>query len=73
MAAVYVKAFYSVFLGVFPPQELGQIPKSMLAAMGVLALLILVIGLYPATVIKYLITPAADALINPGDYIGGVL
>ncbi len=73
MLAVFVKAFYSIFLGVQPPKEKVRIPKSMMAGMGVLVLLILLIGLFPSLVVKYLISPAVDALINPQNYIGGVL
>ncbi|OYT54749.1 MAG: NADH:ubiquinone oxidoreductase [Candidatus Altiarchaeales archaeon ex4484_2] len=73
MLAVFVKVFFSIFLGVSPAKGHGKLPKSMLAGMGVLVLLIILIGLFPALVVDYLISPAVNALINSQNYIGGVL
>ncbi len=73
MLAIFVKVFASVFLG--PPYrgKVRPLPRSMLAVMFILAFLILLLGLFPQLAIDSLVTPAANALIDPQLYIGGVL
>lgn len=73
MLAVFIKAFVALFLGI-PVKGSGEkIPKSMLAVMLALAVLIILFGIFPQTVLAVLIKPAANALINPNAYIGGIL
>jgi len=71
LLAVFVKVFHSAFLG--PKQEkfdnVKEAPKSMLIAMGIIACLIIFIGLFPEYVLNNIVTPAADALVNFGNYI----
>jgi len=73
LLAVFVKAFTAVFLGVPFNGEVKPLPKSMLAVMAVLALLIITFGLFPSLAIDSFVARAAEALSNPSMYIGGVL
>ena len=74
LLAVFVKVFHSAFLG--PKQEkfegVKEAPKSMLIAMGILACIIIFIGLFPEYIINSFVTPAANALVNFGSYIRAV-
>ncbi len=71
LLAVFVKVFHSAFLG--PKQEkfdnVKEAPKSMLIAMGIIACIIIFIGLFPEYVLNNIVTPAVDALVNFGNYI----
>jgi len=71
LLAVFVKVFHSAFLG--PKQEkfdnVKEAPKSMLVAMGIIACIIIFIGLFPEYVLNNIVTPAANALVNFGNYI----
>lgn len=73
--AAFVKAFQGIFLG--PPLETlehaEEAPASMLISMAILASLIIVFGLLPTLVIKTLVAPAVNALINPYGYYVGIL
>lgn len=73
MLAVFVRVFSIIFLGSPYGGELREIPGGMLAVMGILAILIIFIGLFPDLVVGSIITPACQALIHPENYIGGVL
>ncbi len=73
LLAIFVKAFSSVFLGTPYRGKVQRLPKSMLAAMCVLALFIVLFGLFPGAVLDAVVAPAAEALANPGAYIGGIL
>jgi len=73
MLAIFVKIFASVFLGVPYKGSVRKVPKSMMFAMCVLAFFILFLGIFPNLALDLLITPAAEALINPQAYIGGVV
>ena len=46
-----------------------EAPKSMLVAMGIIASIILFIGLFPDIFINNIVEPAANALVNSGEYI----
>jgi multicomponent Na+:H+ antiporter subunit D len=74
LLAVFVKVFHSAFLG--PKQAkfdgVKEVPKSMLFAMGIIAFAIIFIGLFPEFVLNNIVTPAADALVNFGNYIHAV-
>ena len=71
LLAVFVKVFYSAFLG--PKQEkfekVKEAPKSMLVAMAIVAGIILFIGLFPDIFINNIVEPATHALVNSGEYI----
>jgi len=61
--ASFVKVFYSAFMG--PKKEgmkSGEVPKSMLAGMAVLAGVILVFTFLPSLVLKSIVNPAVYAL-----------
>ncbi len=73
MLAIFVKVFSAIFLGIPYDKELRKIPGSMLAMMGILALSIIFIGLFPNLVLESIITPATKALINPKNYIEAIL
>jgi multicomponent Na+:H+ antiporter subunit D len=66
--AILVKVFYSAFLG--PPLEeyrnIKEAPKTMLFAMAILALVIILFGLFPDIILDKVITPAAEALLTMG-------
>lgn len=78
LLATFVKVFHSVFLGPKIPRfdNVKEAPKSMLMAMVIIASIIIFSGLFPEAVINHIIQPAADALINNGQYLswlpGGV-
>jgi len=73
--ASFVKVFHSVFMG--PPlpeyENVREVPLPMLAAMGFLALLVIISGLFPELFVNNLIAPAAHALTNQTGYISTVL
>ena len=73
--ASFVKVFHSAFLG--PQLEeyktVQEVPKSMVLAMGVLAVIIVFFGLFPDIVVKNLVHPAVMALINQSRYTSTIL
>jgi multicomponent Na+:H+ antiporter subunit D len=73
--ASFVKVFHSIFMGPELPEYVGvrEAPAPMLIGMGVLALVVILFGLFPQTVVSILIAPAAHALANQGAYISAVL
>jgi multicomponent Na+:H+ antiporter subunit D len=73
--ASFVKVFHSVFMGPPLPEhaEVREVPLPMLAAMGFLAALVIISGLFPQVFIQNLIVPAAHALTNQAGYLGTVL
>jgi len=75
LLAVFVKVFYSAFLGpkISKFEDVKEVPKSMLIGMGVIASIIIIFGLFPNIVIHYLVEPAVNALLNNAQYIGTVL
>jgi len=75
LLAVFVKVFYSAFLGpkISKFENVEEVPKSMLIGMGVIACIIIIFGLFPNMIIHYLVEPAANALINNAQYISTVL
>ncbi len=68
LLAVFVKVFYSAFMGPAQPKfkDVKEVPKSMLIAMGIITCIIIFIGLFPQFVINTVVTPAAEALVNFG-------
>ena len=75
LLAVFIKVFHSAFLGPALPKfnEVKEVPKTMLFAMGIIASIIIFFGLFPDLIINYIIEPAVNALINYGDYIRQVI
>jgi multicomponent Na+:H+ antiporter subunit D len=73
--ASFVKVFHSIFMGPELPEYAGvkEAPAPMLIGMGVLAIVVILFGLFPQTVVSTLIAPAAHALANQGAYISAVL
>jgi len=74
LLAMFVKVFHSAFLGPKLPKfnEVKEVPKSMLIAMGIIACIIIFFGLFPDLVMNNIVEPAANALLNSGLYIGGI-
>ena len=75
LLAVFVKVFHSVFMGPELPRfrDVQEVPRSMLLAMGIIALIIIVIGLIPGIVVENIVQPAANSLVNHLDYISHVI
>jgi multicomponent Na+:H+ antiporter subunit D len=73
--AIYTRAFQSAFVGPQLPayKDVREAPASMMFPMGVLAILTVLFGLFPDLVVKYLVTPAAQALVNQAQYIEAIL
>ncbi len=70
-----MKAFFSAFTGPVLPKykDVREVPKSMVISMITLAVLVVLFGLFPGLVREWLTDPAANALINQGAYINGVM
>jgi multicomponent Na+:H+ antiporter subunit D len=73
MLAVFVKVFASVFLGAPYRGRARRLPATMAFAIALIAVLIIIIGLFPVLVLDNFITPAVEALVMPGSYTGGIL
>jgi multicomponent Na+:H+ antiporter subunit D len=75
LLAVFVKVLYAAFLGPELPElkTVTEAPRSMLAAMGFLAAVAIIIGLYPNLLLDTLVKPAATALLNHAEYISMVV
>ncbi len=73
--ASFVKVFQSAFLGPKPegPQPIREVPVFMQVGMGVLAVVVVLFGLFPGAVLDYLVHPAAQALVNRAGYIVQVI
>ena len=69
--ASFVKVSQSVFFGRLPKEyeNVQEVPFGMRFAMGILALLCILTGLFPGLVTKYLTEPAARAVFSVGTYI----
>jgi len=75
LLAVFVKVFYSAFMGPQLPKfkDVKEVPKSMLFSMGIIACIIVIFGLFPELVINNIVEPAANALIGYSEYISQVV
>jgi len=71
LLAVFVKIFQSVFLGPRQPQleKVTEVPKSMLLAMGIVAVIIIFFGLFPDLIVTNIVEPAANALVHYDQYL----
>ena len=72
--ASFVKVFHAIFMGPEQPkyEGVGEVPKPMLAAMAVLAIMTILMGVFPEQIVSTVIAPAADALIDQGAYVATV-
>ena len=75
LLAVFVKVFHSAFLGPALPKfkNVKEVPKSMLFAMGIIATIIIIFGLFPDLVITHVVEPATNALVDYSGYITSAL
>jgi multicomponent Na+:H+ antiporter subunit D len=75
LLAVFVKVFYSAFMGPQLPKfkDVKEVPKSMLFSMGIIACIIVIFGLFPEFIINNIVEPAANALIGYSEYISQVV
>jgi len=75
LLAVFVKVFHSAFLGPALPKfkNVKEVPKSMLFAMGIIATIIIFLGLFPDLVLTHVVEPATNALIDYSGYITSAL
>ena len=75
LLAVFVKVFHAAFLGPKQPkfENVKEVPKSMLLAMGIIAAIIIIFGLFPNLIVENIVEPATRAIVDYSSYIGGVL
>jgi multicomponent Na+:H+ antiporter subunit D len=75
LLAMFVKVFYAAFMGPELPKfkKVKEVPRSMLAAMGILAGIIIFFGLFPDIILTNVVEPAANALLGYTDYISHVV
>ncbi len=73
--ASFVKVTQSVFFGQLPKEyeNVKEVPFGMRLAMGILALLCVLTGLFPGLVTTYLTEPATRAVFNAGGYINAMM
>ena len=73
--ASFVKVTQSVFFGQLPKEyeNVKEVSFGMRLAMGILALLCIVTGLFPGLVNTYLTEPAARAALNANNYINAMM
>lgn len=73
--ASFVKVSQSVFFGQLPEEykNVEEVPFGMRFAMGILAVLCVVTGLFPTLVTTYLTEPAARAVFNVVNYINAMM
>jgi len=73
--ASFVKVFHAIFMGPKLPEYAGvkEAPFTMLLAMGILAAIVILVGLFPQPVVDGIVAPAAHALVDQGGYIASVL
>jgi multicomponent Na+:H+ antiporter subunit D len=73
--ASFTKVFYSAFTGPEMPayKEVKEVPKSMIIGMAILAACVIFFGLFPGLIVKTIVAPATNALINQASYIGAVM
>ena len=73
--ASFIKVSQSVFFGELPEEyrEAEEAPVSMRIPMWIMALLCFAAGVIPQYVTKYLVSPAANAVLNIGKYINTMM
>jgi multicomponent Na+:H+ antiporter subunit D len=75
LLAVFVKVFFSAFMGPKLPkyEDVKEVPKSMLISMGIIAGIIVFIGLFPDVILSNIVEPASNALIGYSEYVSQVM
>ena len=75
LLAVFVKVFYSAFMGPKLPKfdNVKEVPKSMLLSMGIIACIIVIFGLFPEFIINNIVEPASNALIGYSEYVSQIV
>jgi multicomponent Na+:H+ antiporter subunit D len=75
MLAIFVKIFYSVFMGPKLPglADFKEAPKLMLGSMGILAAIMIFFGLFPDFVVDTIVNPAVNALVENIAYIDAIV
>jgi len=75
LLAVFVKVFFSAFMGpkISKYSDVKEVPKSMLISMGIIASIIVFIGLFPDIIISNIVEPASNALIGYSEYVSQVV
>ena len=73
--ASFVKVTQSVFFGQIRPEheDVKEVPAGMIIGMSLFALICVVTGLFPRLVTDFLTGPAANAALNPANYISSML
>ena len=73
--ASFVKVTQSVFFGQLRPEheDVKEVPGGMIVGMSLFALICVVTGLFPRLVTDFLTGPAANAALNPDNYISSML
>jgi multicomponent Na+:H+ antiporter subunit D len=73
--ASFVKVFHAIFMGPKLPEyaDVKEAPLPMLVGMGILATIVILVGLFPQTVVDGIVAPAAHALVDQSGYIAAVL
>ncbi|GFR36342.1 proton-conducting transporter transmembrane domain-containing protein [Thermobrachium celere] len=69
--ASFIKVAQSAFFGQLPKEfkNVEEVPLSMRVPMWIMAILCIVGGIFPSSFTKYLITPAANAVMNSAKYV----
>jgi multicomponent Na+:H+ antiporter subunit D len=75
MLAIFVKIFYSVFLGPKLPSlsAVKEAPKLMLVSMAILSGIMVFFGLFPDYILDTLVTPAVNSLVDNFGYINAIV
>ena len=73
--ASFMKVFHAMFMGPRQPSlgEGKEVPKPMLLGMGIMATLVVLIGIFPQPVVKHIVEPAVKALIDHKAYILAII
>jgi len=73
--ASFVKVFHSIFMGPKLPEyaDVKEAPLPMLVGMGILAVIVILFGIFPQPVVDGIVAPAAHALADQAGYIAAVL
>lgn len=73
--ASFVKVYQTAFLGPERPElvEVHEVPRGMIVGMSVLAVVILIMTLFPSWTVRVLIHPAAVALVDKASYVHAVM
>ena len=75
LLATFVKVFHSAFMGPKLPKydNVKEVPRSMLIAMGIIAFIIIFFGLFPEYILETIVRPAANAIASNTEYLSTIL